>query len=240
MDFHLWKYVKYSQCQLKWIYSEPPNKTRACNNNGLVLWEWWKYESGFAEGARRRLSCCKGYRLTATANLNKARTPPGSLCAALVVYRSYKPVLSRQGSIFGLCRQWEVYYYAALLRLVKWLLSGPVKSWILSVQFRSSSCSLPSGIMSRAFTVNANTFFLALWSHVLSIVSGQTEDTLLGAQLQPSTRTSAFPCGPSAVLAQPSKSNGLEKSIKWCCELHRWLKLSLSNLNPWKIPGDIK
>lgn len=116
-------------------FSEPPNKTRACNNNGLILWEWWKYESGFAEGARRRLSCCKGYRLTATANLNKARTPPGSLCTALVVYRSYKPVLSRQGSIFGLCRQWEVCYYAALLRLVKWLLSAPVKSWILSVQF---------------------------------------------------------------------------------------------------------
>lgn len=110
-------------------FSEPQNKTSACNNNGLILLKWWKYGSGFPEGARRRLSCCKGYHLTATTNLNKARTPPGSLCTALVVYRNYKPVLSRQGSISGLCsmaRQWEVYWCAALLWLVKWLLSGRI------------------------------------------------------------------------------------------------------------------
>lgn len=102
-----------------------------------------------------------------------------------------------------------------------------VKSWILSVQFRSSSCSLTSGIMSCAFTVNTNAFVLALWSHVLSIASGE--------------RCPAR-CSPAhtPLPSQPSESNGLEKYIKWCCEFQWGLKLSLSSLKPWKIPGDTK
>ena len=126
-------------------FSEPQKKISACNNSGLILLKWWKYGSDFLEGDRRRLSCCKRYHLTATANLNKARTPPGSVCTTLASYRSYKPVPGRQRSIFGsgiMARQWDVYYCAAFLCLVKWLLSGLVKSWILIVQFTLSSCSL--------------------------------------------------------------------------------------------------
>lgn len=169
-------------------FSKPPIKINACNNNGLTLLKWQKYGSGSPEGARRRPSCCKGCHLTATEHLSRPRTPPGSFCTALVVNENYEPVLSRQGSIFGLgsmVRQWEGHYCATLLWLVKWLLSGPIKPWIWSLQFRSSSFSLTSGIIFCVFTVNANAFFLALWSHELSIASGQMKDALLGAMSTP-------------------------------------------------------
>lgn len=58
--------------------------------------------------------------------------------------------------------------------------------------------------------------------------------------LQSSTYTSAFLVVQVQPLAQPSESNGLEKSIKFCYELQQGLKLSLSNLKPWKTPVDTK
>lgn len=152
---------------------------------------------------------------------------PQSLCTTLVVYRNYKSVLSRQGSIFGLysmAGQREVFYYATVLWLVKQLLSGHVKPWILSVQFRSSSCSLTSRIMSCAFTVNTNAFVLALWSHVLSIASDERCPARCpGPQQQPSTHTSAFPCGPSYLSLQSQMawrniSNGVVNCDEgWSC-----------------------